>query len=291
MKEKRSSSSHRSSHSHSCYYCYSLYSVPHKHATLTSTRAPPAKAVRHALPLSRNIHHLLPVEQLRVLHVPHNRRHAPATQHTQRHNLVPPLLHKNERNAQRVLAHVLHAPQPPANQVGRHALHLVVLLVLGAHPHILSIHGLGAARGCRQEQCVWNSQMCGNNGHPHSLRHLHSLHPPTQKGGAMGKRSPPHSACIKEYAAATPYTSHCNKEPCANTHTAATRGERRIQIHGAVLYFSLPRRIGIASHTHSEARRTPAAPFRVHPAGRVQSPKCHRNGGTQTIVVADHRCL
>ncbi|EKF99882.1 hypothetical protein TCSYLVIO_009192 [Trypanosoma cruzi] len=150
---------------------------------------------------------------------------------------------------------------------------------------------LGAARGCRQEQCVWKKQMCGNNGHPHSLRHLHSLHPPTQKGGAMGKRSPPHSACIKEYAAATPSTSQCNKEPCAHTQTTATRGARRIQIHGAVLYFSLPRRIGIASHTHSEARRTPSAPFRVQSAGRVQSPKCHRNGGAQTLVVVDHRCL
>ncbi|ESS55565.1 hypothetical protein TCDM_12954 [Trypanosoma cruzi Dm28c] len=167
MKEKRSLSSHRSSHSHSCYYCYSLSSVPHRHATLTSTSVPPAQVVRDALPLRRNIRHLHPVEQLRVLHFPHNRRHAPATQHTQRHNLVPPLLHNHERNAQRVLAHVLHAPEPPTDQVGRHALHLSVLVVLGTHPHILSIHGLGAARGCRQEQCVWKKQMCGNNGHPH----------------------------------------------------------------------------------------------------------------------------
>ncbi|RNF04873.1 hypothetical protein TcG_11154 [Trypanosoma cruzi] len=34
------------------------------------------------------------------------------------------------------------------DQVCRHALHLVVLVVLVVDPHILSIHGLGAARGC-----------------------------------------------------------------------------------------------------------------------------------------------
>ncbi|RNC32536.1 hypothetical protein TcCL_Unassigned04843, partial [Trypanosoma cruzi] len=75
----------------------------------------------------RNVRHLLSVKQLRVLH---NRRHAPAAQHTQRHNVVPPILHNHERNAQRVLAHVLHALQPNADQVGRHALQLLVLLLV-----------------------------------------------------------------------------------------------------------------------------------------------------------------
>ncbi|RNC40559.1 hypothetical protein TcCL_NonESM09954 [Trypanosoma cruzi] len=66
---------------------------------------------------------------------PHNRRHATAAQHPQRHNVVPPLLRNHERNTQRVLAHVLHALQPPTDQVGRHAQHLVVFLVLGADSH------------------------------------------------------------------------------------------------------------------------------------------------------------
>ncbi|ESS62633.1 hypothetical protein TCDM_09687 [Trypanosoma cruzi Dm28c] len=195
----------------------------------------PAQVVLPALPLRRNVRHLS-VKQLRVHHAPHNRRHATAAEHPQRHNVVPPLLHNHERNAQRVLAHVLHAPQPPADQVGRHALHLVVLVVLVADPHILSIHGLGAARGCRQEQLGWKKQMCGNNGHPHSLRHLH---PPTQKGGVMGKRSPPHSARTKEYAAATPSNSHCNKEPCAHTHKRPQR-EGRGTSRSTALFFTSP---------------------------------------------------
>ncbi|RNC33248.1 hypothetical protein TcCL_Unassigned04072 [Trypanosoma cruzi] len=53
-------------------------------------------------------------------------RHA---QYTQRHNVVPPLCPNHEHNAQRVLAHVLHALQPHADQPHRHALHLVVLVV------------------------------------------------------------------------------------------------------------------------------------------------------------------
>ncbi|EKF26384.1 hypothetical protein MOQ_009925, partial [Trypanosoma cruzi marinkellei] len=40
----------------------------------------------------------------------------------------------HERNAQRVLAHVLHALQPHADQAGSHALHLVALLVFVAAP-------------------------------------------------------------------------------------------------------------------------------------------------------------
>ncbi|RNC39847.1 hypothetical protein TcCL_NonESM10757, partial [Trypanosoma cruzi] len=74
------------------------------------------------------------VQQLRVLHVPYNRRHAPAAEHTQRNNVVPPLLPNHERNAQRVQAHVLHVLQPHADQFGRHALQLVVYLILVAAP-------------------------------------------------------------------------------------------------------------------------------------------------------------
>ncbi|RNC41560.1 hypothetical protein TcCL_NonESM08856 [Trypanosoma cruzi] len=108
--------------------------------------------------LRRNVRQLLSVKQLRVLHGPHNRRHAPAAQHPQRHNVVPPLLHNHERSAKRVLAHVLHALQPHADQAGRHAMQLVVLLVVGADPSSLSIHGLGAARDCREVPHVWKIQ-------------------------------------------------------------------------------------------------------------------------------------
>ncbi|KAF5215850.1 hypothetical protein ECC02_010382 [Trypanosoma cruzi] len=51
---------------------------------------------------------------------------------TLRHNVVPLLLSNHERNAQRVLAHVLHALQPHADQAGRHALQLVVLVLFVA---------------------------------------------------------------------------------------------------------------------------------------------------------------
>ncbi|RNF09827.1 hypothetical protein TcG_09632 [Trypanosoma cruzi] len=120
----------RSSRSKSHHHCYSLSSGPHRRATLASTHAPPPQAVRHALPLHRNVRHLLQVKQLRVLHVLQNRRHATAAQHPQRHNFVPPILPNHERNAQRILAHVLHALLPHADQVDRHALQLVVLLLL-----------------------------------------------------------------------------------------------------------------------------------------------------------------
>ncbi|RNC55455.1 hypothetical protein TcCL_ESM07051 [Trypanosoma cruzi] len=53
-------------------------------------------------------------------------------QNTQRHNVVPLLLSNQKRSAQRVLAHVLHALQPHADQVGRHALQLVVLVLFVA---------------------------------------------------------------------------------------------------------------------------------------------------------------
>ncbi|RNC40196.1 hypothetical protein TcCL_NonESM10344 [Trypanosoma cruzi] len=79
----------------------------------------------HALPLRRKVHQLLPVKRLRVLY---NRQHAPAAQHTQRHNVVPPPISNRERNTQRVPAHAPHALQPQADQVGRHQLRLVFLL-------------------------------------------------------------------------------------------------------------------------------------------------------------------
>ncbi|RNC39611.1 hypothetical protein TcCL_NonESM11014 [Trypanosoma cruzi] len=127
-----------------------------------------------------------------------------------------------------------------ADQVGHHAPRLVVLL-LGANPHILSIHVLllqEAAEWCH----LWKKQMCGNNGHAHSLTHLHSVRFPTHKGGVMWKRCPPHSAYTRAHAIATPYISHRKIEPCANT-----RPQRKecIQLHTAQPFTSLRTASGV----------------------------------------------
>ncbi|KAF5216517.1 hypothetical protein ECC02_010711 [Trypanosoma cruzi] len=100
-------------------------------------------------------------------------------QHTQRHDVVPPLLPNHERSTQLVLAHVLHALQPPADPPHRHALHLVVLIVLGADPPILSIHVLvlqEAAEG--SHVCVKDPKVRGVVvSHPRSVPRT-SPHPP-----------------------------------------------------------------------------------------------------------------
>ncbi|RNC43306.1 hypothetical protein TcCL_NonESM07017 [Trypanosoma cruzi] len=104
----------------------------------------------------------------------------PGAQHTQRHNVVAPLLHNHERRVQRVLAHVLHTLRPHADQAGRHALHLVVLLLHEADPSSLSIHGLllqEAAERCH----MYGRPNVRNNGHSRSITHLRSLHSPTHK--------------------------------------------------------------------------------------------------------------
>ncbi|RNC41575.1 hypothetical protein TcCL_NonESM08832 [Trypanosoma cruzi] len=190
------------------------------------------------------------VKQLRVLHVPHNRRHAPATQHTQRHNVVPPLLPNHERNAQRVLSHVLHALQPPADQVGRHAQHLVVFLVLGADPHT-SRSTAWVLRKAAERCHFCGRSKCAGTTATLTPSHIRSLYSPTQKGGAVGReaRRTAHAQGHKQKQCHTCRTAI--KSLAHNTHTAAKRGTRRIQLHGAVLYFSPSRRIGIASHTRS----------------------------------------
>ncbi|KAF5219239.1 hypothetical protein ECC02_007745 [Trypanosoma cruzi] len=66
------------------------------------------------------------------------------------------------------------------------------------------------------------SSVCGRRKYAETtatLTHLRSLYSPTNKDGGMGKGSPPHSARTKAYVAATPSTSHCKIEPCAqHTH-------------------------------------------------------------------------
>ncbi|ESS57137.1 hypothetical protein TCDM_12433 [Trypanosoma cruzi Dm28c] len=109
--------------------------------------------------------------------------------------------------------------------------------------------------------------MCGNNGHPHSLAHLHSLHSPTHKSGVMGKRSPPHNT----YKTGTSGSNAIHVAPqdsaMRTAHTRRQRGRRDASNSMAQSFTSLfPD--GLASHIHSEARRTPSVPLRVRSAGR-----------------------
>ncbi|EKF27646.1 hypothetical protein MOQ_008623, partial [Trypanosoma cruzi marinkellei] len=144
-------------------------------------------------------------------------------QHTQHHNVVPPLLPNHERNAPRILALVPHALQPLTDQPHRHELQLVAH-VLGADTPILSVHGLvlqGAAERshrCKRPQCTRRSRQ------PPTLSPSQlpapSTRPHTRAVPWERKRSPPHNTCINAGAAATPSTSHCKREPCApHTHS------------------------------------------------------------------------
>ncbi|RNC60370.1 hypothetical protein TcCL_ESM01871 [Trypanosoma cruzi] len=62
----------------------------------------------------------------------------------------------HEHNAQRVLAHVLHALQPHADQVGCHELHLVVLFVIVAAPQNLVAGGVAVL-----QEAAKRSHFCG----------------------------------------------------------------------------------------------------------------------------------
>ncbi|RNF01534.1 hypothetical protein TcG_11572 [Trypanosoma cruzi] len=157
------------------------------------------------------------------------------------------------------------------DQVGRHALHLVVLLV-GAETHILSIQGLGAARGCRVVPRVWKTTCAESTA---TLIHLHSLHSPAHKGGVMGKRNPTHSARTNKHASATPSTSHRSKEPCAQHKHG---GNERDASNSTARPFTSPFPDVLESHTHSVARRTQSAPSECTQQAGAQSPSCHRNG-------------
>ncbi|ESS60974.1 hypothetical protein TCDM_11457 [Trypanosoma cruzi Dm28c] len=159
------------------------------------------------------------------------------------------------------------------DQVGRHALHLVVL-VIGAHLPSSQSTAWCCKRLTSGATCVEN-HMCGINGHPHSLIHLRSLHSPAHKGGAMGKRNPPHSARTRAHAIATSSTSHRSKEPCAQHKHG---GNERDASNSTARPFTSPFPDGLAFHTHSEARRTPSAPSICTQQAGVQSSSCHRNG-------------
>ncbi|EKF28600.1 hypothetical protein MOQ_007646, partial [Trypanosoma cruzi marinkellei] len=169
----------------------SLQHTPLQHRP-RDRRVLPAHAVRHALPPSPQ--RLPPppsAKQLRVLHVPHNRRHATAAQHPQRHNIVPPLLPNHGRNAQRILAHVLHALQPHTDQAGRHALHLfVVLLLLGADPpHPLNPRHGNCERLPKGATCMEDANV--RKQRPPSLPHTSPLPPLSHRRGHTQKHRHP----------------------------------------------------------------------------------------------------
>ncbi|RNC35231.1 hypothetical protein TcCL_Unassigned01913 [Trypanosoma cruzi] len=87
------------------------------------------------------------------------------------------------------------------------------------------------------------------------------------------------------------------------THTTTGKVGRSASKNRAVSFNSLcPDKLasrptagcgGLVFHTHSEARRTPSVPLRVHSADRGRAPSHPRAiaMGEQAIVVADHHCL
>ncbi|RNC60155.1 hypothetical protein TcCL_ESM02107 [Trypanosoma cruzi] len=93
----------------------------------------------------------------------------------------------------------------------------------------------------------------------------------------MGKRSPPHSACTKAHAKATPSTPHRKMEPCAqHTHGGNERNGTDTTPQRCHLLLSSP----TDWHPHSQMEHGAHHPLSskcTQQAG-AQSPSCHRNG-------------
>ncbi|EKF29312.1 hypothetical protein MOQ_006911 [Trypanosoma cruzi marinkellei] len=265
-KEERSSHVHRSSHSHSHCCCYSLSSGPHRHATLTSTHAPPAQAsglsCAPAAPQRPP-----PPPSVQTAPCPPRPSQSPAcpghAQHTQRHNVVPPLLHNHERNAQRVLAHVLHVLQAHADQVGRHALHLVVvLLVLGADPPTSS------------QSTAWTLRETAKRCH-FSRRRKRAETTDTLTPSHIS--SPSTLLQTRAHAEAPPSTSHCNGEPCAqHTHGRNKRDGTYPPLRRSPLLPSAPTDWRPTLTVRHSAHHL--LPYNCAQQAGAQSPSCHRNG-------------
>ncbi|RNE96926.1 hypothetical protein TcG_12807 [Trypanosoma cruzi] len=243
-------------------------------------RALPAQAVRHALPLRRNVRHLLPVKQRRVLH---DRRHAPAAQ---RHNVVPPLLHNHGRNANAYWRTCSMRWNHPRIRLA--VMNCILLSSLCLGQTLPSSRSTAWVLREAAERCHFcGRSKCAETTATHAPSHLCSLHSPTHKGGVMGKKSPPHNACTTAQTKAMPSMSHRKIEPCAQHTHGRDERDGRIQVHAAVLYF--PPRPRIGRTTHSDARRTPSALLRAHSAGRRPVTLVPSQWGAQAIVVADHR--
>ncbi|RNC35843.1 hypothetical protein TcCL_Unassigned01241 [Trypanosoma cruzi] len=85
----------------------------------------------------------------------------------------------------------------------------------------------------------------------------------------MGRKIPPHNACTRAHAEAPPATSHRNEGPWAqHTHGRNKRDVTHPSTRRSPLLLASPtdrhhasqQAVAVASHTHSEARRTPSAP-------------------------------
>ncbi|EKF32192.1 hypothetical protein MOQ_003962, partial [Trypanosoma cruzi marinkellei] len=261
---RRSSPLPRSSHSHSHCYCHSFPSGPHRHATLTSTRTPPAQASGSSGP-------------------PSTRSPSCAAAAPQRPPPPPPVkqlrvLHYHERNAQRVLAHVLHALQPHADQVSRHALHLVVLVVV-ADPAILSIHRLVLQEAAKKCQ-VCGRPKCAEAAATLTPSRLSAPSTRSHTRAVLGnrKRSPTHNTCINTqqqqcHPGCTAREIYAHRTPT----TAGKKGQGASKNRAVSLTSLCPDKFALrlsagcgrlVFHTHREAQRTPSAPLRVHSAGR-----------------------
>ncbi|EKF32172.1 hypothetical protein MOQ_003981 [Trypanosoma cruzi marinkellei] len=183
-------------------------------------------------------------------------------QHTQHHNVVPPLLH-NERNAQRVLAHVLHVLQPHADQVGRHALHLVVvLLVLGADPPTSS-----QSTAWKLREAAKRCHLCGKRKSAETTATLTPSH----------ISSPSTLPQTRAHAEAPPSTSHRKIQPCAqHTHSRNKRDEARPTPRCSPSHLSSPTDWR-PTLTVKHGAHHPLPSVCTQQAG-AQSPSCPRNG-------------
>ncbi|RNC47956.1 hypothetical protein TcCL_NonESM02054 [Trypanosoma cruzi] len=126
-----------------------------------------------------------------------------------------------------------------------------------------------------------------------------ALTPHSQKGKDKEKRSPPHSAFKKAHAEAPPSTSYRKTAMrTAHTHSRNKRSEAHPSSPQSFTYL-FPEGIALRltagrggwrpTLTVRHGAQHPLPSERTHQG--AQSPSHNRNGGTQTIVVADHRCF
>ncbi|ESS62275.1 hypothetical protein TCDM_10066 [Trypanosoma cruzi Dm28c] len=190
-----------------------------------------AQAVHRALPLRRNVSDLLPVKQLRVLHVPHNRQHAlPRNTHsaTLSCRLSSTIMSATPNAYWRTCSMRCYHPR----------IRLAVMKCISSTPFRLeqTLTSSRSTAWC----CEWLSRSTmrvkfsnvrgGVGSHPRSAPHTspRSFHSPTHKVKDMGMRTSPLSARTRTHAAATSSTSHRNKEPRAQ-HTHGRNERHRVR--------------------------------------------------------------